>query len=353
MASSMNDFNHLKNQINKALGDASIVVKISCGLVSLFYVLGYIPHVYDVLAVTPGSLIPPHFKIWTLITGGFIEYRVWNVVADIIVLVLCGRILEPLWGALEFLKYITILNVGTSLIASGLCLLYYLVTDNIYVWFLTFSGMNGILAGVTVALKQSVPETELKLLMLSIKVKYLPSLMVLCSVPLWLVQLLPLINVILTISGVILGWIYLRFYQQKGKGAKGDLRDGFAFSTFFPEPLQAPVSTVSNLVFNWLIKFNICSKPIRTYDVGAPSAITISLPGMDPADAERRRQKALKALDERMSKLEQPASWPSLDDPAEDKTLKDIEVIEEPDVVIVEHKDPKVDSTDTTTVEIT
>ena len=65
------------------------------------------------------------------------------------------------------------------------------------------------------------------------------------------------------------------------------------------------------------------------------------------------RQKALKALDERMSKLEQPASWPSLDDPAEDKTLKDIEVIEEPDVVIVEHKDPKVDSTDTTTVEIT
>ena len=31
--------------------------------------------------------------------------------------------------------------------------------------------MNGILAGVTVALKQSVPETELKLLMLSVKVK--------------------------------------------------------------------------------------------------------------------------------------------------------------------------------------
>ena len=47
-----------------------------------------------------------------------------------------------------------------------------------------------------------------------------------------------MINVILTITGVILGWVYLRFYQQKGKGAKGDLRDGFAFATFFPEPLQ-------------------------------------------------------------------------------------------------------------------
>jgi hypothetical protein len=31
--------------------------------------------------------------------------------------------------------------------------------------------MNGILAGVTVALKQSVPETELKILMLGVKVK--------------------------------------------------------------------------------------------------------------------------------------------------------------------------------------
>ena len=62
--------------------------------------------------------------------------------------------------------------------------------------------------------------------------------MVLCSLPLWLLQLLPLINVILTITGVLVGWVYLRFYQQKGKGAKGDLRDGFAFATFFPKPLQ-------------------------------------------------------------------------------------------------------------------
>ena len=74
--------------------------------------------------------------------------------------------------------------------------------------------------------------------------------MVICSLPLWLVQLLPLINVILTITGVLVGWVYLRFYQQKGKGAKGDLRDGFAFATFFPEPLQ--------YVFSFLFEHNYC-----------------------------------------------------------------------------------------------
>lgn len=51
-----------------------------------------------------------------------------------------------------------------------------------------------------------------------------------------------------------------------------------------------------------------------------------------------------------MSKLEQPASWPSLEDPVEDKTSEKIEVIEEPDLVVVEHED--VNSADTTAVAV-
>ena len=35
---------------------------------------------------------------------------------------------------------------------------------------------------------------------------------------------------------------------------------------------------------------------VRRYDVGAPSGITISLPGAESQDAERRRQIALRAL---------------------------------------------------------
>ena len=53
--------------------------------------------------------------------------------------------------------------------------------------------------------------------------------------------------------------------------------------------LRSPVNTLSTVVFNILVRLKVCHKPVRTYDVGAPSAITISLPGMDPADAERRR----------------------------------------------------------------
>ena len=52
---------------------------------------------------------------------------------------------------------------------------------------------------------------------------------------------------------------------------------------------RSSVNVLSTGVFNILVKMGLCTKPVRTYDVGAPSAITISLPGMDPVDAERRR----------------------------------------------------------------
>ena len=44
------------------------------------------------------------------------------------------------------------------------------------------------------------------------------------------------------------------------------------------------------------MRCKICKKPVRRYDVGAPTGITISIPGADTQDAERRRQIALRAL---------------------------------------------------------
>ena len=43
-----------QGQINKALGDASVVVKFSCVTVCLLYGLSFLPPVYSLLAVTPG-----------------------------------------------------------------------------------------------------------------------------------------------------------------------------------------------------------------------------------------------------------------------------------------------------------
>jgi hypothetical protein len=89
---------------------------------------------------------------------------------------------------------------------------------------------------------------------------------------------------------------------------------------------------VCNIVFAFLVKIRVCSKPIRKYDMGsASSSISISLPGSESHDTERRRQKALKALSERLNKAEEglnesaaaagggDQNWPSLDE--EDETM--------------------------------
>ena len=44
-----------------------------------------------------------------------------------------------------------------------------------------------------------------------------------------------------------------------------------------------------HVVHSFLVRIKVCKKQVRKYDVGAPSPITITLPGTDPADAERRR----------------------------------------------------------------
>ncbi|NWQ63577.1 TM115 protein, partial [Neopipo cinnamomea] len=109
----------------------------------------------------------------------------------------------------------------------------------------------------------------------------------------------------------------LRFYQRHSRG-RGDMSDHFAFATFFPEILQPVVGLVANLVHGVLVKVRVCRKTVKRYDVGAPSSITISLPGTDPQDAERRRQLALKALNERLKRVEDQSAWPSMEDEEEE-----------------------------------
>merc|ERR1712008_344101 len=106
-------------------------------------------------------------------------------------------------------------------------------------------------------------------------------------------------------SGLVISWIYLRFYQLHANGSRGDTADSFSFASFFPNVMQPPI----NACFSLLVRLRICKKRVRRYDIGGGSssggpAISISLPGVDNHDTERRRQIALKALKDRLSKTE-------------------------------------------------
>ncbi|XP_035221827.1 uncharacterized protein LOC118194739 [Stegodyphus dumicola] len=98
----------------------------------------------------------------------------------------------------------------------------------------------------------------------------------------------------------------------------------FSFS-FFPNVMQAPLIVIGNAVFECLVYIKICKKPHRKYNVASSSSVTLTIPGTEPHDAERRRQIALRALSERLSKVEQ-VSWLSAVDEVKSDKSKNVSI---------------------------
>jgi len=68
--------------------------------------------------------------------------------------------------------------------------------------------------------------------------QHVPSIVVLVYSILCIVGILPIILLVMVLSGTLIGWVYLRFYQPRGKGVKGDLSESFSCASFFPEVAQ-------------------------------------------------------------------------------------------------------------------
>jgi hypothetical protein len=197
----------------------------------------------------------------------------------------------------------------------------------------TISGGIAIQSAYLVAFKQLVPEHTVSIMrgILRLRVKHFPAVFLLAN----------------TISGILIGtetamflswaaflvsWTYLRFYKSSpilssatgGEGAsvKGDASDTFAFSYFFPDRLQQPISMIADPVYDLFVSIGICS-PFSADDVdigneqasaraegGLPTIMSSRGSGRRE-EAERRRALALKALDQRLARGASSSPGPS------------------------------------------
>jgi len=308
---------YLYSQMAALLNNTSISVKIICLIMFSCYFLSFSESAILGLSVTPGYFNPPHFWLWTALTHCFLEIHLWEVVVDIFTLVLVGKLIEPLWGAMEMVTFFFIVNTGVAVLCAFFYYLLYMCTFNTELLFeVHIHGLSGYLAGVSIAVKQVMPDHILARTPVGkITNRNIPLTVFGLTFIMWAIGMVEGSYCTMFGTGLVVAWVYLRFYQVHSNGAKGDQADSFAFATLFPNVLQPGVSVISNTVYSMLVKCKICKKQVRRYDVGAPSGITISLPGAESQDAERRRQIALRALSERLSKTEPAASqWPSLDD---------------------------------------
>ncbi|XP_071443609.1 transmembrane protein 115-like isoform X1 [Hetaerina americana] len=310
---------YLRQQFLALLGNTSASVKFICIVVFCTYFLSFSETAIRVLSVTPGYLMPPVFWIWTAFTYCFLEIHFWEVCVDIITVGLCGKLIEPLWGAMEMMTFFAIINIGVAILSAVFYLFLYMCTFNTDLLFTVhIHGLAGYIAAVSVAVKQIMPDhLLLKTPIGKLTNRNIPLSVLTLSMIFWIVGLLEGTYPTMFTSGLLTSWTYLRFYQRHSNGTRGDMADSFTFSSFFPNVLQPPIAVVSNTIYGSLVKVGVCSRPVRKYNAGAPTAITISLPGIDPHDMERRRQIALKDLSERLSKAErqQQQGWPTAERP--------------------------------------
>lgn len=272
-----------------ALASTSVVVKSICATVFVLYFISWLTDTHVALGITPGYLFPPNFWIWTLVTHGVVEQHVWGLAVNVATVITAGRLLEPLWGALELLIFFAVVTISAGLFSGLSYVLAYAATFDLnYLFDVHIYGAPTFLGAILVALKQTSGDTTI-LRVPQIRLKAAPALVLLALSILRLAGLLDSSAQLVGCSyGALTGWVYLRFYQRHSRG-RGDMSDHFAFASFFPEALQPAVGFIASLVHAALVKIKVCRKMVKRYDVGAPSSITISLPGTDPQDAERRR----------------------------------------------------------------
>ncbi|KAG2647229.1 rhomboid-like protein 19 [Panicum virgatum] len=260
-------------------------------LLLVHLVVQLFPSAVTYLALIPARTIP---FAWNLITAGYVEQTIPGVIVSTIGLLLFGKLLEPLWGSKELSKFIFIVNFSTSAcVFITAIVLYYITQQEIYLY-TPLSGFYGVLSGLLVGIKQLLPDQELNLFVLKIKAKWIPSLVALISifVSFFVKDLMSYLPVLL--FGIYMSWIYLRYFQKRLEtGLKGDPSVEFSFSSFFPEFLRPILDPIASIFHRLLCgRFERSDARGQTLD---------PLPGSDSIEANRRRERGQRALEQRLA----------------------------------------------------
>ncbi|KAL2895439.1 Rhomboid-like protein 19 [Bienertia sinuspersici] len=249
-------------------------------LVGGHIVVQLFPPAVTYLALIPARTIP---FAWNLLTAGYFEQ---TVAVSTFALLFIGKLLEPIWGSKEFVKFIIVVNLLTYVCVFITAIaLYYATRLELYLY-MPISGFHGVLSGFLVGIKQIIPDQELSVFGIAkIKAKWLPSIMILLSVTASFFLADSAAYLPMIIFGTYMSWIYLRYLQRRSEtNFRGDPSD---------EPVISPISSIFHRMF--------CGRSEISSDGNGYGVGETPLPGSDSIEASRRRERGARALEERLA----------------------------------------------------
>ena len=231
--------------------------------------------------------------LWTLITYVFFPHQLIDFVFSAVILIGMGKVLEPVWGMKEYMK-VCLLATLSGAVFDGV--IRFLAWNLMGVFYEANGGCFAILGGLSVGLKQLVPEYALEPLPgLSLRMKWLPAFLLALTWILCMLERSPL-DLFLIIPGFAVTYIYLRLFQPRLDGQIiGDASDEFALSSFFPEEMQVRLPAWASFSSN---KSSTAASTVLPMTHGGAAAVQVeSDPSFNPSlSASQRMQLGRQAV---------------------------------------------------------
>lgn len=248
-----------------------------------------VPRLQDYLALVPDRTLP---CVWNVVTAGLFPTTLTGTVVDTVSLLFIGRIVEPIWGNIEFVYFCMVVNTAVGVATFLNMYVLYVVTRSEFFLYAKFGGFHGVLAGLLVALRQLVPEDELPYVPW-LRAKHLSGIYVVVTLAYCVLSggyhhhIGLYLNVL---YGTYWGWLYLRYMQVVADtGLKGDPREEFSFEAMFPEPLQPLAGRLALVFHGWFCP----PPPPEPQSAGARQPFEYPLsavrPELPPEEQQRKR----------------------------------------------------------------
>uniref|UniRef100_A0A8R1TS63 Transmembrane protein 115 n=1 Tax=Onchocerca volvulus TaxID=6282 RepID=A0A8R1TS63_ONCVO len=288
--------------------------------------------IFEFLSLTGNDLV--RFELWRLFTHFIIETNIFAFILLVWNLHHVASLIEPNWGIFETMKYLSIVQIGSSLLIAIVALLTFIIAVNDIFFFRTYIfGLPAACSAVCVAMKQYLPDSVLLTTPIGrVKNTHLPFCIIVGASFLIGFGLLRWVSLLQILFGIQISWTYLRFLQLHDDGEpKGDPSEHFAWATLFPSKLQPLMRVLSSAVYTCLIRTHLCKPVARHIDLMQLDSVNVILPSLHTRDTERRRQKALRDLTERLNRVQQAeiGLWPEMEEVEEGIKVQDTSAMQQ------------------------
>ncbi|KAF1778525.1 Transmembrane protein DUF1751, eukaryotic [Phytophthora cactorum] len=266
-----------------------------------------------VLALSVADVILRHIRPWVYVTAGFYHPYIVQLVFVLPLAFGLAKRVEPDFGALNLVRLLLFANAAAAVVMFvNLFVLYIIFRNPIYLYdklrAASFSGFTGGITALLVAYMKPTPFATAPLFP-GVPLRFYPLvasvIFCFCTMAGMAFTAVPAVSLMLvsagpfSVLGGYFGWYYLRFLNKNRDQTVGDVSDEFALVVLLPDFCTPLVGPLANFCFSVVKLCGFYKKRAAQKPKMLPILTEIK---NDPI-AERRKARAMKALDEKLAKL--------------------------------------------------